>query len=785
MARERTPPVRKVTRDVVGRDYAAIALVSATVMLYEIAITRILSVVLWYHFAFLAVSLAMMGLGVPGVWFALRGIGGRALERALLISAISVPLSLVVLLQYGGPLPWRTALATLCILVPMLALGSAVCVLLMRARGRAISRMYGADLLGATAGALAVVPLMHVVPTPVILVGSALLPAFALLMVGRPRTGFLLIGAIAALVAWHDPLRVRYGKVYSEKALDLLYERWTPTARLTVISTPFHRRAFGWGMGTRYVPRPVPQVWLEQDGSAGTPITRLDAAQDALDYLFYDVTSLAHQLKPVPEVCVIGAGGGRDILTALAAGAKDVDAVELNPYIVRLVTSEFGTYSGDVYHLPGVHAVVSEGRSYLTRTPRRYDLIQISLIDSWAATAAGAYALSENYLYTVEAYRLYWNHLTPTGMLSTSRWMTDLEAVRLANLLRESLAQEGVADPEAHLAIAQGGQVATVLASRTPFAAPLRDSLEAVCKRRGFTLHWPLRTPGADASEIGVVLRRGPQGFRARGLDVSAPVDDRPFFFHNIAVFGGAKSTDAGSILNNARAVIVLRHLMTIVVLLALVLFFMPFLLRSALPRGPQFWRGSAFFGLIGLGFMLVEIPMIQKMILYLGHPSHAITVVLASMLLGAGLGSIASGRLPGRWILWWGALLVAVIAAANLSLGGVFQSTIGWPWLHRVATAFAIAGVMGFFMGFALPLGMVRFGDLSKAWFWAVNGASGVTASVCSLGLAMTFGFERVVWIGAALYALSVALLHGAPVEEGAATIQSAATRRGAGSAQ
>src|SRR5205085_10237563 len=129
---------------------------------------------------------------------------------------------------------------------------------------------------------------------------------------------------------------------------------------------------------------------------------------------------------------------------------------ELNPTSVRLVSKEFGDYSGDVYHLPGVHAVASEGRSYLTRSAKRYDLIQISLIDSWAATAAGAYALSENYLYTVEAYRLYWHRLSERGMVSTSRWMTDLEAVRLANLVRVALGQEGVAAPEPHLAIAQG-----------------------------------------------------------------------------------------------------------------------------------------------------------------------------------------------------------------------------------------------------------------------------------------------------------------------------------------
>ena len=768
-------PVRKGTPAALprdrGREYLAIALASATVMLYEIAITRILSVVLWYHFAFLAVSLAMLGLGVPGVWFALRGAGPRSLERALIASAIAVPLSLMVLLQYGGPLPWRTALATVCILAPMLALGSAVCILLLRARGREIGRIYGADLMGATAGALVVVPLMHVLPTPVILVGSALLPALALLALGRTATGIVLLALVAGPLVWHEPLRVRHGKVYSENTENLLYEKWTPTARLTVISTAFHKRAFGWGMGANYVPRRVEQLWLEQDGSAGTPITRLNVPPAALEHLFYDVTNLAHQLQTPASVCVIGAGGGRDVLAALAAGAREVDAVELNPGIVNLVSRDFGSYSGDVYHLPGVRAVVDEGRSFLTRTPRQYDLVQISLIDSWAATAAGAYALSENYLYTVEAYRQYWRRLKPGGMLSTSRWLTDLEAVRLANLVREALRLEGVDDPRAHLAIALGDKVATVIASRAPFASGLRDTLEAACDRRGFVLQWPVRAASAASSDIDLVLREGVAAFRDRGVDVSAPVDERPFFFHNIAIFGGARRSDATSILNNARAVLLLRSLMIVVSVLAVLLFFLPFALGGALSRGPEFWRGSTFFALIGLGFLLVEIPMIQRMILYLGHPSHAITVVLASMLLGAGLGATVSGRLPNRALPGWGIALVALIALANLGFSPLFAATIGWPWALRTIAAFMISGLTGFLMGFALPLGMFRFGDRSKAWFWAVNGACGVVASVCSLGLAMTFGFQGVTWLGVAAYALAALLLLGQPVEGAPAT--------------
>ena len=746
--------------------HAAIALASAAVMLYEIAITRILSVVLWYHFAFLAVSLAMLGLGVPGVWFALRGTGPRSLERGLTASALLLPLSIVVLFQYGGPLPSRTALATACILLPMLSLGSVVCVLLLEARGTAIGRMYGADLLGATAGALAVVPLMHVVPTPVIIAGTGLLPALALASIGRARSGAALAAAIVALLVWNAPLHLRYTKGYSEKVVRPIYEQWTPTARVTVFPDVFWaadpKLAFGWGMGKNYPPRRLKQLWLEQDGSAGTPITRLSGSPSALEHLLFDVTSLGYQLQPADRVSVIGSGGGRDILCALGTGAHQVDAVELNPRIVDLVSHRFGAFSGDVYHLPGVRAVVAEGRSFLTTTPRRYDLLQISLIDSWAATAAGAFALSENYLYTVEAYRLYWSRLTPTGMISTTRWIQGertVETIRLAHLVRAALRQEGVEQPENHIAIAQGDQLATVLVSRRPFTGALLDTLETVCARRGFYLHWPKAFVQPGSRSIVSILAKGPNFLRDRGIDLSAPIDDRPFFFHDVTIFGAVDREAIRKLSVNEQSVLLLRRLMAIVGVLALGLFFLPFALRGALPRGPGFWRGSLYFALIGLGFMLIELPVIQKMVLYLGHPNHAITVVLAGMLVGAGLGSIVSGHIAATAARVWAVLLPLVLAAAILALHRALPATIGLPWITRAVASFALVSLMGFFMGLALPTGMVRFGDASRAWFWAVNGACGVAASVTSLGLSMTFGFERVLWIGVAAYVLAAPL--------------------------
>jgi spermidine synthase len=784
---------------------ATIALVACALIVYEIAITRVLSVVLWYHFAFLAISLAMLGLGAPGVWFSLRPPGAATLRRSLLGCGIAVPVSIAVITKSAEILPrteWvvplagpsmhltglTTAVVIVSVLVPMLFMGSAICLLLLQVAGARIGRMYGADLLGATLGALLVVPLMDVLPTPSLVAGCGLLPLAGVMLLrdgnralrGGNRAALAVAALTLVALFAGAPFRLHSSKVYFESDLGLLHEKWTPTARLTVFDRPLgptnRDAAFGWGMGSRFEPKPVEQLWIEQDGSAGTPITRLDGSLEALGHLDYDVTSVGYQLRPPDVVCVIGAGGGRDILTALRAGAKHVDAVELNPHMIRIVNDVFGEYSGRVYELPHVHAHASEGRSFLTRSDRRYDLIQISLIDSWAATSAGAYALSENYLYTIEALRLYWQRLAEGGLLSMSRWMVafhQMEVTRLALLARESLEREGVARPGEHIAVMKGGGVGTVLVSRDPLDTAAIERLDAIAAARGFERHWPPPRRDRPDSLVARALAGQETSVTRRGLTLTPPTDDRPFFFQMVQVFGdldprlrlGLSVNDVGARL--------LKFLLPAMTAIAVLLFFSPFALAGRFRRHPQLWRGSAYFAAIGLAFMLVEAPWIQKFVLYLGHPSYATTFVLAGILLGAGVGSIAAGSWdPGRVVRWRFAL-PATIAVVNLTMAAVFQATLGWPVWLRVLLGLLAVVPSGFLMGFAFPVGILRFGDGNKAWFWAMNGALSVVASVASVALAMQFGLANVVWIGVAAYGGACLLLGGGFARAEAADIR------------
>jgi hypothetical protein len=749
----------------------AIALTSFAVIVVEIAATRILSVVLWYHWAFLSVSLAMLGLGVPGVWFALRPPAPRLLPRLLALSALSIPLSMVAIVRcahwFGV---YKVVFCMFCLLLPMLSLGGSICLLLMEGRGRRISWMYGFDLLGACVGAGLVIPLLHVVPTPELLAAIGLVPlAAAWLLDWPPRRSLVLVGIIGVLLAWGDPLQVRVAKYYDERAHDVLYERWTPTARLAVFDGIFWRRdpylGWLWGPGSKSPPVRFEQYWVEQDGSAGMPMMRFEGDLGPFSYLLYDVTSVGYQVERPRSVAVIGAGGGRDILAALVAGAERIAAVEINPHLVEIVSGRFARFSGDVYHLRGVQPVVSEGRSFLQSTPERFDLIQISLIDSWAATSAGAFALSESNLYTLEAFRLYWNRLTASGLVSTSRWIVgpmSIEVPRLLVLVEHALRAEGVEDPFAHIAVVQGGSVATVLMSRRAFRTEEVRQLHDVCEERGFVLLHP--SDAAGGTLISDLVRDSAEVMESVPIDLSPPSDDRPFFFHVLPVFKPVDQELVDRLGVNGEATRALQVLMVTMIAVTLALFFLPFLLWPRRDRGPDLWRGSGYFACIGLGFMLVELPWLQRFILFLGHPSHATTVVLASLLLGAGVGSLLSSRVSVTTLARHGWVILLVLGALNLALARVFAGALGLPFSARAALTVTLLAPAGVPLGLFFPLGMLRFGDRHKAWFWAMNGAASVLAGVLSLALAMQFGLTSVTWGALACYGLACLLLQERP---------------------
>ena len=406
--------------------------------------------------------------------------------------------------------------------------------------------------------------------------------------------------------------------------------------------------------------------------------------------------------------------------------------------------------------------MVSEGRSYLTRSQARYDVLQVSLIDSWAATAAGAFALSENYLYTTEAIQLYLDHLTPDGVLSISRWIGgnhQLESARLALMLTQALRLREVSRPETHLYVARAWDIATFLTSQRPLSVDQLKRLDHVCKTRGFERYWPPE-PNGPKNSVAIVLTEGPEAYQDAGFNIEPATDDRPFFFQTASLFKSIDRTYLEKLSPNEHSVSVLRILLGVVSVLAVGLFLLPLLRLPLVLPVTGFGRASAYFFAIGLGFMLVEMPWVQKFVLYLGHPSYATTVVLSILLLGAGAGSALAVRVPVAYVARWFFVLPVGVGAVHCALGPVYSATLGWPVAARVVVTATLLAPAGCLMGFGFPTGMAAFDERGRPWFWAMNGMASVLASVASLAVAMVLGLSNAVWCGLGFYVVAGGLL-------------------------
>ena len=604
------------------------------------------------------------------------------LPGCLLAAGIAVPISVILIVRYGAVLAAEQqglgVTIILAVLPAMLALGSVICLLLIKAGGKRITRMYGIDLLGACLGAMLVIPLLHWLPTPALAAGCGFLPLGALALYGKRWRVVALSGVVAliALISTTQLLEVTRSKSYDEKVLVPVFEKWTPTARLTIFDETLFgpvadQSGFAWGRGSKY-PKgtEVLHYWLEQDGNAGTPITKFDGDLAKLEHLEFDVTTVGYQLRPPRRVAVIGAGGGTGHpVRAPGRAPKRSTAIELNRHTIYAVSKDFAHISGDIYHHPNVNAVASEGRSHLTHTGDKFEFIQISLIDSWAASVAGAFALAENNLYTVEAFGLYLDRMTETGQLSTSRWMREMP--RLLLLARAAVLEAGFEPPERHMLLVSAGAVGTLLISKTPYERADIERLREIARERGFIIHYPV-VPGHAGDKVYTDLIEGRIGFlRDGGYNTEPPRDDSPYFFHVMTPFASSTALEehtrkltaieANWHEANWQAILVLRRVMWAVSGLAVVLFMLPFLFHRVARRegDPRDWAGlvraSLYFAAIGAGFMLLENMLVQHFVLYLGHPSYATTVIIASLLLGMGVGSSMAGRVGVKRLLAWG----------------------------------------------------------------------------------------------------------------------------------
>lgn len=773
----------------------AIFSVSAAVLLFEISVTRIYSVILYYHFAFMVVSLAMFGLTAGGVLTMLDGSPRDPIpEMARCSAQMGILVVVCVLAQLCIPYGWIAKqsssayifLSFLLCALPFIPAGRFICLALTRFPRT--GTLYSADLIGAAIGCALAPWALSQLGGPGAMFSAAapaFFGAFLLFRESRRRVAAICLALAAGVwvfaLANRDAGWVRVSWRRGGPTPKPIYERWNAFSRIAIWQG--QSKPFGWGIDPdiRKTLPPIEQLRLEIDAGASTPLTRFHGDLRQLGYLRYDITSFAHYLRPGAETLVIGSGGGRDVLAALAFRQPRVLGLEVNPEILAAVNGAFGEFTGHLDRLPHVEFQAREARSYLATHDRRFGIIQASLVDTAAATGAGAYAFVENGLYTVEAWRLFLSRLQPGGVLSFSRWYYGVapwpvETCRLVALAAAALRSSGVADPLPHLllvrmaAVSRQEGVATLLVSRDPFTPEDRSRAQEVCR----ALNFDMVLGASEAAEpFFVAVAKLPPATLRRifPLDVSPPTDNRPYFFFHARLsdlFRAGPGFGASSF--NLEAVRVLGLLAALTVGLGLGLVLMPLFnsARRAAPPVPLKDRPlmPLYFGMIGSAFMFVEVGLIQRLTIFLGHPTYAFTVVLFGMLVFSGIGSLLSERLGRRVAVrrqWWLLVpLVPLLIGMEASSWVALQQGMGLPSSARISLALGAVGLPALFMGFAFPLAMSLAKDLQDAdgaWYWAINGAFSIIASAMAMICSLSFGTFATLWCGTALYAVAILL--------------------------
>jgi spermidine synthase len=785
--------------------YAGIFVLALATLMLEVLLTRITSVMAWYHLAFFVISLAMLGLTAGAVLVFLRpGAFGaedvaRRMSQHTLGFALAIPVCLALVLAHpivqGGTLMDFLGLmgSGLALALPFVLAGVALTLALTRA-GLPAGRAYGIDLLGAATGCALVIPVLAWLDAPSAALLAAALAALAAALFSAAEGGkpgaptFVGLGLLAlALVNASQPFpsfRPAWVKGRHEDVERYDSMRWNSHSRVT-IEKPITAQPFFWAAGEKTpaaMATPIKQRQLVIDGVAGTVMVELGAGVHAHEYLAYEMPALLHQLRPRGPAAVIGVGGGRDVLAAARTGHETVVGIELNGLIVDAHTKQLRSFSR-LADLPGVSIVQDEARSYLAHDRQQYSAMAMSLIDTWASTGTGAYSLSENGLYTVEAWLTFMQRLTEDGVFSVSRFYYPAnpgETARMISLALASMWYGGATNPRAHLVVLQNNTIATLLLCRSPFSPADLDELERVAEARGFgLLATPRKLP--DQPLLRELLSQpsleGLKQFtQAQLLDLSPPSDVRPFFFNMLRPSSwlmGREEIDKldHRFLGNLVASQSLLYSMLVSLVLTAVALVLPMRARvaelSALPKA-DVAAALGYFALIGLGFMFVEIGLLSRLSVFLGHPTLALAVLLGGLISFTGVGSLLSSRVPlanPRFAKWYPALPAALVALASLLALPTMRPFQDAAVPVRILVSLGILLWPSLAMGLCFPLGLRLSEQMETSrthaaprlgpWLWGINGAFGVCASGLALASSMIWGVPTTLGIGAVCYLL------------------------------
>ena len=799
----------------------AIFLISAGVIGYEVLLMRLLSIIQWYHFAYMIISLALLGFGASGTFLALaqRWLIPRFhlsfMINALLFSLTSagnfilaqrIPFNPLEILWDRGQM-FYLLLLYLLLSIPFFCAANCIGLSFTRFKDQ-IHRIYRFDLLGAGTGALAIILFLFVFSpaTCIELLGTLGFFAAGLASLNKklPRSWRLAValfscGVILSL-AWPNAWLTLRISDYKGLSLalrvpdaEVLSRHSSPLGLLTVARSPTIPFRHAPGLSLNYVLEPPPQLGIFIDGDSLSPITRYEGKREQIAYLDYLSSALPYHLREKPKVLVLGAGGGSDVLMALYHQARNIDAVELNPQVIDLVKRVHAEFAGSLYQTEGVKVHVAEARGFVAGTSERYDVIHISLLDSFSASASGGYALNETYLYTVEALEEYLHHLKPGGFLAITRWlkMPPRDGLKLFATAVKALEKSGVESPGRQLVLIRSWKTTTLLVKNGEFTEWEIRSVRTFCEARSFDVaYYPWIRPG-EANQYNVLekpyLYEGAMALigekrsdflKRYKFYITPAIDNRPYFFHffkwsTLPEIFSLKGRGGLPLLEWTYPILIMTFLFAVVTSFVLILLPL-WALRCNGSSGRSPSRIAFYFLSLGLAFLFIEIAFIQKFILFLSHPLYAISVVLCAFLVFAGFGSGYSSQWAQRFqkfnqekegmpivLVVMGIVLIAL--AYMILLPPLFHRWMPLPDVLKIPISIALIAPLAFCMGMPFPLGLSRVATAAPGfipWAWGINGCASVLSAILATILAIHFGFTLVIGMALILYFLAALAL-------------------------
>lgn len=771
-----------------------IALVTLT---FELLISRVMSVVAWYHFAFMAICLALFGMTIGAVIVhrykeELFKEFHRSLYLFSLLFFITLLINLFAVCNLSAFTnlssgeweivyhPFNIFLIFTSIALPFISSGVIISMVLSKYALHA-NKVYFIDLCGASLGCLLFIPIINfleVINSYFALALLSLLAAFLFNLDDKySRKKILLLLTLAVgFFLWNNNqsnlIQLRWAKGHSNQAF---YKKWNSFSYIRLMDWGVGIPS-GWGFAPKKAEEiasaPVKQLYLDIDAAAGTVMANFeDRDLTKIDFLKYDITALAYYLVHKGDTLVIGIGAGRDILTGILFDEKSITGVEINETILDIHRRLLQKFSGNLSQHPKVSFINNEARSYINSSNRTFDLIQLSLIDTFAATQAGAYALTENNLYTIDALKAYWSHLSDKGILSVSYWMhpgSPEFILKLTGGATKALSSMGVDNPRAHLAIVHkdaldnGRGVSNILVKKTAFTKEEIIFIQKYCDEMGF--HFIL-SPYTAAHESFAKMsdpKTIDDYVHNYKTNIAPASDDKPFFFL-VTKLNILRFFNEFKFFNFNAEYILFSLLLLMLIATGIFVIFPLIKTIGAAQTNISIPAFSIYFTAIGLGFMFIEMSQLTRLSSFLGHPIYSLSIVLFSFLLSSGLGSFFIGQTDERKkIITYSFIFMSICLLAIIFTIPALEYFSKYPIHLRMLIAVLMVFPLGFFMGSFLPQGMriLEQHQGPVALFWGLNGATSVLGSILAMIFQISFGLNFTFTLGAALYVVAILTL-------------------------